>query len=129
MLRDKNTFAFSSQRKLKHVLWNFLLGSLKHVDQRASMRLVSGREERPAVAHAVTSAGAADPVHIVFYGEREGVINDVLDVGQIHSPRCNVSRNQQIALFVSKSVESFRALSLALVAVQRHALPALKTFE
>ena len=126
MLRDRSTFAFSSQRKLKHVLGNFLLGSLKHVDQRASMRLVSGREERPAVAHAVTSASAADSVHIVFYGEREGVINDVLNIGQVHSAGSNVRRHQQIALFVSKSVESFGALRLALVAVQRHAFPALK---
>ncbi len=125
MLRDRSTFAFRSQRKLKHVLGN-LLGSLKHVEERTSMRLVRGREERPAAAHAVTSASAANPVHIVFYGEREGVINDVLNIWQVHSARSNVRRHQQMALFVSRSVESFRALSLAFVAVQRYTLPALK---
>ena len=90
----------------------------------AGVGLVSSCKKCPAVAYAVTPASAANPVHVILYRKRKSIINHMLHVRQVYTARCHVCCNQQVTFLVPERVEGARALGLALVAVQRNALPA-----
>jgi hypothetical protein len=47
--------------------------------------IAGGSEEGPRVARLAGAAGAADAVDVVLDGEGEGVVDDVLDVGDIEA--------------------------------------------
>ena len=41
------------------------------------------------------SASPANSVHIILDGEGEGVVDDIVDPGDVEASRCNVSRDKQ----------------------------------
>merc|ERR1719154_398255 len=84
------------QVKLIHFLWNFLLSILKDLDQAPSQFVIPPVEE--AVSHPIltSSPSPPNPVHIVLYGQGEGVVDHKLYIRNIQTSGCHVSGYKKV---------------------------------
>ncbi|KAI3478703.1 hypothetical protein L1887_59340 [Cichorium endivia] len=110
--------------ELGEILGHLLVGILEHADELACVRLVHLGEEGETLARLATATSTADAVHIVLDGEREGVVDDVLDVGDVQSTRRHIGSHQQRRLGRFEALQRRNALVLAKIAMDTRHLEA-----
>ena len=108
--------------KLQKFLWNVLLRLSQHVDKLARTRLVHTSEERDTSSSLARASRSANAMHVVFRREREGVVDDKLDVRDVQTTARDVRGHEDANLIVLEALDGIKALTLALITVHARAV-------
>ncbi len=83
----------------------------------APFEAVFRRDQADCRTFAAVAGGAADAVDVIFRALRQVVIDDVLDMRNVETTRCDVGGNQDAELLVAERLNNAFALALVQVAM------------
>jgi hypothetical protein len=98
--------------KLEQLVGNGLVGSSQNVDQSTRQMLLVLGEQGNGLSGLSGTTSSTDSVNVVLHGQREGQVNDKLDVGDIQTSSSDISSQQNVLLALLELVESLGSLLL-----------------
>merc|ERR1712015_458431 len=118
-------FPLDIEVELTHFRRNNLICFFENVDQLPSSSFVNLLEEGVGYSFSAGSARPSYPVDVVLYGEREGVVDDVVHVGDVEPSSGHVCSHQQRNFRAFELLQRFSSHILTFIPVYAGGFPAL----